>query len=73
VTNTYGSLDIVFIAPDSQVVNVARDTEPLSLAPIESVAPVTGILELAAGTAARIGLITGDRIEHPAFAMRQSN
>ncbi|MSQ91922.1 MAG: DUF192 domain-containing protein [Gammaproteobacteria bacterium] len=65
--NTYLSLDIVFIGPDGVIVNIARDTEPLSLEPIESGAPVTGVLELVAGTAAKIGLSTGDRVLHPAF------
>lgn len=66
--NTYVSLDIVFIAPDGVVVNIVHDTQPLSLAPIESAAPVTGVLELAAGTAARIGLAAGDRVRNPARA-----
>lgn len=65
--NTYLSLDIVFIGPDGVVVNVARDTEPLSLRPIESDGPVAAVLELVAGTAAKIGLIAGDRVQHPAF------
>lgn len=66
--NTYVSLDIVFIGPDGIVVNIAHDTPPLSLAPIESVAPVAGVLELAAGTAARIGLVAGDRVRYPDLA-----
>ena len=65
--NTYVSLDIVFIAPDGVVANIVHDTQPLSLAPIESVAPVTGVLELAAGTAARIGLAAGDRVRNSAL------
>jgi uncharacterized membrane protein (UPF0127 family) len=60
--NTYLSLDLAFIAPDGTVVNVAADATPLSLEPIESAAPVLYVLELAAGTAARIGLEAGDRI-----------
>jgi uncharacterized membrane protein (UPF0127 family) len=63
--NTFVSLDIVFIAADGIVVNIAHDTQPLSLAPIQSVAPVTAVLELAAGTAARIGLVAGDRVRNP--------
>ena len=63
--DTYVSLDIVFIAPDGVVANIAHDTQPLSLAPIESVAPVTCVLELVAGTAARIGLVAGDRVTCP--------
>jgi uncharacterized membrane protein (UPF0127 family) len=66
--NTTVSLDIVFISPDGVVVNIADNTPPLSLAPIESVAPVTGVLELMAGTAARIGLVAGDRVRYPAPA-----
>lgn len=66
--NTYVSLDIVFIAADGVVANIAHSTQPLSLAPIESVAPVTGVLELVAGTAARIGLVAGDRVRYPALA-----
>ncbi len=59
------SLDIVFIGPDGGIVNIARDTEPFSLQPIDSVAPVTTVLELAAGTAKRIGLARGDRVDSP--------
>ncbi len=57
--NTYLSLDLVFIGPDGVVVNIARDARPLSLEPIESKAPVRGVLELVAGTAAKIGLTPG--------------
>lgn len=66
--NTYVSLDIVFIGPDGVVANIAHNAQPLSLAPIKSVAPVTGVLELVAGTAARIGLVAGDRVRIPALA-----
>jgi uncharacterized membrane protein (UPF0127 family) len=69
--NTYLSLDLVFIAPGGVVVNVARDATPLSERPIMSVAPVIAVLELVAGTAARIGLVAGDRIVHPAIAARK--
>ncbi len=69
--NTYLSLDLVFIARDGIVVNVAQNATPLSEQLIESAAPVTGVLELVAGTAARIGLSAGDRISHPAFAVQK--
>ena len=68
--NTYLSLDIVFIGPDGVVVNIAHNTPPLSLEPIESIAPVAGVLDLVAGAATRIGLVAGDRVRHPAFAAR---
>jgi uncharacterized protein len=65
--DTYLSLDMVFIGADGVVANVARDTKPQSLDAIPSAAPVQGVLELIAGTAARIGLTPGDRVIHPAF------
>lgn len=65
--NTYLSLDLVFIGRDGVVVNVARDTTPFSEEPIPSAAPVKAVLELLAGTAARIGLSAGSQIIHPAF------
>ncbi len=66
--NTYLSLDLVFIAADGVVTNVAEHATPLSLDPIASVAPVKGVLELVAGSARRIGVVAGSRILHPAFA-----
>lgn len=65
--DTCVSLDILFVAPDGRIVNIARDTEPFSLAPIASSAPVAGVLEIPAGTAQRLGIVPGNRIRHPAF------
>ena len=66
--NTYLSLDLVFIAEDGAVVNIAHDAQPLSEFSILSDSPVLGVLELAAGTAKRVELAPGDRVVHPAFA-----
>jgi uncharacterized membrane protein (UPF0127 family) len=71
--DTYLSLDIVFIREDGVITNIAHDTKPLSLDPIESNSPVKGVLELVAGTAASIGLTAGDRIVYPAFAERRQD
>jgi uncharacterized membrane protein (UPF0127 family) len=60
--DTYISLDLVFIDTRGVVANIASNAEPLSLDPIESVAPVGSVLELPAGTAARIGLRPGDTV-----------
>ncbi len=57
--NTYIPLDIVFAHADGTVASVASDTEPLSLRSISSGEPVTFVLELNAGTAARLS-IDGD-------------
>jgi uncharacterized membrane protein (UPF0127 family) len=65
--NTYLPLDMVFIDRTGRVVNVAENTEPLSERIIPSGAPVLAVLELNAGTARRIGLKVGDRLQHPLF------
>jgi uncharacterized membrane protein (UPF0127 family) len=71
--DTYLSLDLIFIRRDGEVENVVPDAPPHSLRPIESTAPVIAVLELNAGTAARIGLSAGDRIVHPAFTAPRPN
>ena len=68
--NTYLPLDMVFIRPDGTVSRIAADTEPLSTAIIPSGSPVAAVLGLNAGTAARLGLQAGDRVEHPLFKAR---
>ncbi len=65
--NTYLPLDMLFIRPDGTVARIAADTEPLSTATILSGEPVLAVLELNAGTAARLGIRAGDRVEHPLF------
>lgn len=58
-------LDLVFIGADGRVVNIAYGARPLTEDPIPSAAPVIAVLEILAGTAARIGLAVGDRIHFP--------
>ncbi|UFN50355.1 DUF192 domain-containing protein [Roseomonas sp. OT10] len=65
--NTVTSLDMVFITADGRVHRVAERTVPLSLATIESRGPVRATLELAAGTAERLGIHPGDRVEQRIF------
>jgi uncharacterized membrane protein (UPF0127 family) len=66
--NTLIPLDMLFIARDGHIVNIAERTEPLSEAVIASVEPALGVVELNAGTAHRLGIRPGDRVRHPAFA-----
>jgi uncharacterized membrane protein (UPF0127 family) len=68
--NTYLSLDMLFIRPDGTIARIATDTEPLSTRTISSGEPVNGVLEVAAGTTARLGIKPGDRVEHPMFRKR---
>jgi len=65
--NTYLPLDMIFIGHTGKVVGLAENTEPLSEKIIPSGAPAYGVLEVDAGTAARIGLKIGDSVRHPLF------
>jgi uncharacterized protein len=65
--NTYLSLDMLFIRPDGSIARVAANAEPLSTRTIPSGEPVLAVLELNGGTAARLGIRPGDRVEHPIF------
>ncbi len=65
--NTYIPLDMMFVADDGRIVNIAQRTVPLSLAVVSSEGPVRAVLELNGGTAARLGIRPGDRVVHPFF------
>jgi uncharacterized protein len=65
--NTYLPLDMIFIGRAGKVVGLAENTEPLSEKIIPSGAPAYGVLEVNAGTAARIDLRIGDSVRHPLF------
>ena len=60
--NTISSLDMLFITADGTVRGIAERTVPQSLATIDSGGPVRGTLELAAGTAERLGIRVGDKV-----------
>ena len=61
--NTYIPLDLLFISPDGRIANIVENAAPLSLDLLESVAPVTAVLEVAGGTAARLGIQSGDQVQ----------
>ena len=65
--NTISSLDMVFIEADGTIRSIAENTTPQSLAIIDSDGPVRAVLELAAGTTARLGIRVGDRVEQRIF------
>ena len=68
--NTYIPLDMIFIRPDGAIARIAENAEPLSTRTISSGEPVSAVLEVAGGTAARLGIKPGDRIEHSLFSKR---
>jgi uncharacterized protein len=66
--NTVTSLDMLFINADGTIRRVVENTVPESLATIDSRGPVRATLELAAGTARRLGIRAGDRVEQRIFS-----
>lgn len=66
--NTYVSLDMVFVRSDGTVLRVEAGTEPLSTRIIESGGDVRYVVELLAGSAARIGLKPGDKVSSASIA-----
>ena len=65
--NTLVSLDMLFIDQAGVVRHLAERTTPHSLAEIDGEVPVRATLELAAGTAERLDIRVGDRVEHAIF------
>ena len=69
--NTYIPLDMVFIRADGTVHRIEAQTVPFSERTIASQGPVTAVLEIAGGGAARLGLKPGDTVRHPHFGNAQ--
>ena len=65
--NTYISLDMVFMRADGTIIRIETNAEPLSDRVIASGGPVKAVLELTAGTAQRLGLKPGDKVDSPAL------
>ncbi len=65
--NTLIPLDMLFIDAQGRIVNIHERAVPQSLDVIAAAAPVRAVIELNGGTAARLGIRPGDRVEHPIF------
>lgn len=65
--NTFVALDMIFISSTGHIERIAENTEPQSLEIISSRVPVAAVLEVAAGTAARLGIKPGDKVVHRMF------
>lgn len=61
--NTPIPLDIIFIAPDRTIINIARETVPYSLESVRSAAPAIAVLEVRGGLTEERGIEPGDRVE----------
>jgi uncharacterized protein len=65
--NTLIPLDMLFVDAEGRIAGIHANAVPLSLATIESPGPVRAVIELAGGTAARLGIKPGDRVLYPIF------
>jgi hypothetical protein len=65
--NTLVSLDMIFINEDGSIRSIARNTVPESTVVIDSQGPVRATLEVAAGTAERLNLLVGDKVQQRIF------
>ena len=69
--NTYISLDMLFVQADGRISHIAPDAVPLTDTNIPSGGPVKAVIELNAGTAARLGIHVGDRVLFPGLGRGQ--
>jgi uncharacterized membrane protein (UPF0127 family) len=65
--NTYIPLDMLFIREDGKIAYIAENTVPKSLDTVGVQEPVLGVLELAGGTARKLGIRAGDTVYHRMF------
>src|SRR5215469_2708664 len=60
--NTYIELDLLFIGTDGRVTKIIQRAVPMSLQRLSSDKPVSAVLELQGGLAAKLGLRPGDTV-----------
>jgi len=65
--NTIIPLDMLFIDRHGRIINIVERAVPGSLTVIPSRGRILGVLELNAGTVRRLGIETGDTVEHKIF------
>lgn len=65
--NTVLPLDMLFVSGTGKVEKVVENTKPFSLETIDSGVPVVAVIELNAGTCARLHISAGARVIHALF------
>lgn len=65
--NTYLPLDMIFVRANGAIHRIEENTEPFSESTIGSNGKVRAVIEMKAGSAERLGLKPGDKVEYPAF------
>ncbi len=61
--NTFIPLDMLFIADDGTILQIAPKTVPHSLEPVQSERPVRAVLEINGGQAEAMGIEVGDTVK----------
>ena len=62
--NTVLPLDMIFFAADGRIIRIAERTVPFSTTVIYSEGPARGVVEVNGGTAERLGIRVGDKVEY---------
>ncbi len=65
--NTPQPLDMLFLDAAGRVIQIAEHTTPYSTDAHGTAGPVAAVLEVQAGTAARLAIENGDRVRHAWF------
>ena len=65
--NTLIPLDMIFVAPDGEVLNIHENAIPHDETTIDGGEGVQFVLEINGGLSSRLGISVGDVLEHPSF------
>lgn len=71
MANTPIPLDMLFVAPNGSIVHIVKGAVPFSREIVGTAEPVSGVLEVRAGVADKIGAKIGDRVRHSSFGISQ--